>query len=257
MPTAFDLAERLRAGETLFMSWVADPGGLVAETTARAGFDLVNLDMQHGLHDPVSIMRSIGGVVGTGKPAVVRIPVGDFAMASRALDMGASAVIAPMIDTPADARAFADAMKFPPLGRRSWGPTRAMALQGRASAADYLAGANRETLALAMIETREALDNLDAILSVDGIDGVFVGPSDLSVTLSGGTLIDGSDPIVEAPIRRIRDAAEAHGKIPAIFCASGEKAREMANLRYRLIAIAVDQVYIVAGCRALLGAARG
>ena len=92
---------------------------------ARAGFDCVTLDMQHGLHDPVSVMRSISGVALAGKPALVRMPVGDFAMASRALDMGAEGVIAPMINSVADAKAFVAATKYPPIGDRSWGPLRA------------------------------------------------------------------------------------------------------------------------------------
>jgi 4-hydroxy-2-oxoheptanedioate aldolase len=254
--TTIDLRAQLTSGPAVFMSWIGTPDPLVAEATARAGFDAVNLDMQHGLQDPISIMRAIGAVTATGKPAIVRIPVGDFAMASRALDMGAAAVIAPMINTVADARAFADAMKFPPTGKRSWGPTRAMALRGDADGNAYLAVANRTTLSLAMVETREALDNLEAILAVDGIDGVFVGPSDLSLTLSGGRFVDGENEIVDAPIRRILQAAQAAGKIPAIFSASGGTARKMAALGYRLVAVGQDALYLAQGARAMLRDAR-
>ena len=107
------LAARLRAGETLIAGWCGLPEPLVAELTARAGFDCVTLEMQHGLHDIGSVMRGIGAVALAGKPALVRIPVGDNATASRVLDMGAEAVIAPMINTAAEARAFVAAAKYP------------------------------------------------------------------------------------------------------------------------------------------------
>jgi 4-hydroxy-2-oxoheptanedioate aldolase len=115
------LAARLRAGETLFTAWSAIPDPLVAEFLARSGFDAVTLDMQHGCHTSDSVLRSVPAIALAGKPAVVRVPIGDFAMASRALDFGATAVIAPMVNSMADARAFAAAMKFPPEGERSWG----------------------------------------------------------------------------------------------------------------------------------------
>ncbi|MEJ1161037.1 HpcH/HpaI aldolase family protein [Prosthecomicrobium sp. N25] len=255
--SSFDFRTRVMQGPTVFMSWVSMPEPLVAEATARAGFDAVNIDMQHGLHDPVSVMRAIGGVAAAGKPAVVRVPLGDFAMASRALDMGASAVIAPMINTVADARAFAEATKFPPLGKRSWGPARAMTLRGETDGTRHLASVNGETLALAMIETREALDNLEAILDVDGIDGAFVGPSDLSITLSDGAYVNGDAPIVDEPVRRILAAAEARGKVAAIYAISGARARQMAVLGYRLVAIAQDQLYLAQGAKAMLAEARG
>ena len=133
-------AARLRAGETLFTAWSAIPDPLVAEFLARTGFDAVTLDMQHGCHSTESVMRGVAAITLAGKPAIVRIPVGRFEMASRALDFGATAVIAPMVNSVADASAFAAAMKFPPLGERSWGPTRVLALHGIAE----LAGLSRD-----------------------------------------------------------------------------------------------------------------
>ena len=150
--------------------------------------------MQHGLHDIGSVMRGIGAIALAGKPALVRIPVGDNATASRVLDMGAEAVIAPMINTVAEARALVAAMKYPPIGERSWGPNRVLAMRGTEPQV-YLESGNRASLAFGMIETRRALAALDDILGVDGLDGVFVGPSDLSVTLSDGARIAPFDPI--------------------------------------------------------------
>ena len=254
-PSSFDpfsLAARLRAGETLHVAWVGSPEPLTAEAVARSGFASLVLDMQHGLSDPLTVMRSIGAVAAVGKPALVRVPVGDFANASRALDFGAAGVIAPMINSVEDARAFADFMKYPPLGKRSWGPSRAMALMGEADPQRYLATANRGTLALAMIETRAALDALDGILAVEGIDGVFIGPSDLSVSLSNGAFVDQDHAIVEEPLRRVAAASAAAGKVAAIFGGSPARARFVREIGFRLISVGIDPGYITLGCETLL-----
>lgn len=177
---SMSLSSRLRAGETVLSAWSSLPEPLTVEILAHSAFDAVTLDMQHGGHDEASILRSLGLVLNAGKPPVVRIPVGRFDMASRALDFGAHAVIAPMINSVDDARRFAAAMKYPPVGERSWGVFRANADYGAPGSNDYLTTANHDTLAFAMIETRDAYDALDAILDVRGIDGVFVGPSDFS-----------------------------------------------------------------------------
>ena len=116
----------------------------------------------------------------------MRVPLGAFATASRALDFGAEGIIAPMINTVADAKAFVGAAKFPPLGERSWGPTRAMTLAGISDPKQYLNEANAATVTLAMIETKTAMANLDAIAAMPGIDVLFVGPSDLSIGLTDG-----------------------------------------------------------------------
>ena len=114
-------------------------------------------------------------VLRAGRHPVVRIPVGRFDMASRALDFGAEAVIAPMVNSVADARLFAASMKYPPLGERSWGPTYAFPRHGKGDFAGWLAESNGRTVSFAMIETRAALDSLDGILGTPGIDAIFVG----------------------------------------------------------------------------------
>ncbi|MHA1189620.1 MAG: aldolase/citrate lyase family protein, partial [Alphaproteobacteria bacterium] len=124
------LSRRLRAGDTILTGWNAIGDPLVGETMARAGYDAVLMDMQHGFHTTDSILRGVGALALAQTPALTRIPVGRFDMASRALDFGSQAVVAPMINNVADARAFAAAMKYPPVGERSWGPTRSLALHG-------------------------------------------------------------------------------------------------------------------------------
>jgi len=250
------LAGRLSNGETIYCGWVSLPEPLVAEAVARSGFDCVLLDMQHGQLDIGSVMTEIGAVALAGKPTVVRVALGDDATASRALDLGAEAVIAPMINTVEDARRLAAATKFPPLGERSWGPTRAMALQGIEQASHYLESANRFCLTFAMIETVRALDALDAILGVDGIDGVFVGPFDLSVSLSAGRRVGPGDETVDVAIRRIAERAGAAGKIAGIYASTAEWARSYRSFGYRFIAVGADQVYLTSGATEMLEAAR-
>jgi len=250
-----DLAKRLGAGETLFMGWcgIADP--LSAEIIAREGFDACLLDMQHGAIDTSVAISGISILAAAGKPALVRIPVGDFAAASRMLDAGAAAIVAPMINSIADAQHFAAFTKYPPLGERSWGPYRTLPMTGL-SAPAYLADANAMHLSIAMIETRAALDALDDILAVPGIDGVLIGPSDLSITLSKGASIDPGSSLVDAELDRIVARSQAHQKLPCIFCADGPRAKALAARGFRLLSIGTDQTLLRGAAKAALAAAR-
>ena len=173
--------EALEPGQAVITAWSGVPDALTVELLTYQGFGAVTLDMQHGGHHEDSVLRSIVPIHKAGKPAIVRIPVGRFDMASRALDFGADAIIAPMVNSVDDAGAFAGSMKYPPVGQRSWGPTFAFPRHGKGTQADWLAQSNTRTVSFAMIETRQALDALDGILEVPGIDGIFVGPSDFSI----------------------------------------------------------------------------
>jgi 4-hydroxy-2-oxoheptanedioate aldolase len=253
MPT---LVSVLRERGTCLTAWIATPEPLLAENAARVGFDCVTVDMQHGLHDPASVMRSLGAIALGGVPALVRIPVGDFAMVSRALDMGASAVIAPMINSAADARAFAAAAKYPPIGERSWGPVRAMQLSGASDAGAFLRSANADTLTFAMIETRAAVDALDEILAVPGIDAVFIGPSDLSIALSDGADVDPMRPDNQKMAAEILQRARAAGKLAGIFAVTAEQAKLYRGLGYDLVALGTDGIYFRLGASVMLAEAR-
>jgi 4-hydroxy-2-oxoheptanedioate aldolase len=255
--SASAIRARLSAGETLYTAWSAIPDPLVAEFLARSNFDLVTLDMQHGCHSTESVMRGVAAITLAGKPAIVRIPVGAFDMASRALDFGATAVIAPMVNSVADAKGFAAAMKFPPQGERSWGPTRVIALKGWPSLPAYLEGANRETLAIAMIETRAAQAALDDILKVDGIDGVFVGPSDFSIALSNGGQVAPNDPDMLKAAAEVARKATAAGKVACTLGVTAEAGKRARELGFRLIALGSDFNYLGAGANALVAAAKG
>jgi 4-hydroxy-2-oxoheptanedioate aldolase len=251
---AFSLARSLRAGETVFSAWCTLASPLAAETVAREGLAAVVLDVQHGLWDTASLVAGIGAVHHGGAAPIVRVPLDDFALVSRALDFGAEAVIAPMINSAADAKKFASVAKFPPAGERSWGPQRAMALQGRNVATDYLREANEGTLTLAMIETPTALKNVDAIAATAGIDALFVGPYDLSTSLSGGKAQDVQAPEVERAIDQICAAATKANKIPGIYCRDAERALAMAKRGFKFLTIGSDLAIVREGAAAILRA---
>jgi len=248
------LARKIAEHQPVLSAWISGTDTGFAETLVREGFDAALFDMQHGATDIDLAMRGIATVALAGKPAIIRIPVGEFQTASRVLDAGAAAVVAPMINSAQEAMQFADFMKFPPLGKRSWGPGRALTLSGLEPQA-YLATANAFQLAIAMIETREALAALDDILSVPGIDGVFVGPADLSIALSHGTLNPQSGAVMDA-LTHIAYRAHAHGKFASGFGLNGSHARMLIETGFLLASISTDAAFLRAGARAELALAR-
>ena len=252
-----NMKKKIQAGQTLFTAWSLLPDALWAGTLASTAFDAVTLDMQHGGHSDESVLRAIGPVIQNGAHPIVRVPVGRFDMASRALDFGAEAVIAPMINTIADAKAFADAMKFPPLGERSWGPGRAMGFHGHKDANGYFQAANGETLAIAMIETLDALAIADQIIALPGIDGIFVGPSDFSISWSKAAFVNPLDSGLTGILSNLADKSKAAGKFGASFGMDGKHAHFLASLGYQLIAISTDQGCLAAGAAAAVAAAKG
>jgi 4-hydroxy-2-oxoheptanedioate aldolase len=237
------LARGLAERRDVLSAWVCVNDSAIAEALAREGFDAVTLDLQHG------------GVDFAGKPTLTRIPVGDFALASRLADAGAAAIIAPMIDDAATARRFAESVKFPPLGQRSWGPGAAQALSGFVGPA-YLHGANAVTLAIAMIETREALASLDAILATPGVDGVFVGPNDLSIALHRGGAVDPDGAEVDRALSEVAARAAAHGKFAGLFCHDGRRAKAALARGFALRSVSTDLNLLRAAAQAELAAAR-
>jgi 4-hydroxy-2-oxoheptanedioate aldolase len=185
------------------------------------------------------------------------VPLNDFAFVSRALDFGAAAIIAPMINSAADARKFAAVAKFPPLGERSWGPQRAMTLQGKTATVDYLREANDGTLTMAMIETPMALAQVDSIAETPGIDALFIGPYDLSTSLSAGKAQDVQAAEVERAIDQICVAANKAGKIAGIYCTNAERALAMAKRGFRFVTVGGDVGYLRDGLAAQMKTLKG
>jgi 4-hydroxy-2-oxoheptanedioate aldolase len=248
----FTLARKLRSGNTVFAGWCGLASPMVAELVGRDGFPAVVLDQQHGLWDTASLFAAIAAVHHANAAPIVRVPIGDFATVSRALDCGAEGIIAPMINSADDARALAAAAKFPPVGERSWGPQRAMTFSGLADSNGYLRKANELTLTFAMIETRRALDHLDAILATPGIDGVFVGPFDLSITLADGKSVDPDSKDVDAALNKILKAADRADKIAGVYCHTAKRARALAKRGFRFITAGSDTSFLRAGVAAVI-----
>jgi 4-hydroxy-2-oxoheptanedioate aldolase len=257
MTTSFSLAAWLKSGETVFSGWCGLAAPLLTEVIAREGFRAVTVDMQHGLWGITETVQAIAAIRHGGGAPVVRVPLGDFATASRALDFGAEGIISPMINTVADARAFVAASKFPPLGERSWGPHRATMLAGLADQKVYLAEANAQTVTFAMIETRMALDNMAAIAETPGIDALFLGPADLSIALSQGVNVDPMSPEVDRELKRIADAAQKAGKIIGAYCHTAERAVALAKRGIHFLAVGSDLGFLRTGAATTLKTLKG
>ena len=247
---AFSLGRQLKAGKIVHAGWCSIASPMIAETMARDGIAAAVLDMQHGLWDVASLIAGIGATHFGGGSPIVRVPLNDFAMVSRALDFGADAIIAPMINSADDARRFAAAAKYPPLGERSYGPQRAMTLHGRTAPTDYLREANEGTLSLAMIETKAALANAEAIAATPGIDGLFIGPYDLATALSDGKAQDVQAPEVERAIDAIGAAAAKAKKIAGIYCRDAGRALALAKRGFTLLTIGSDMNFLREGIAA-------
>lgn len=251
------LKERLSADETLITGWSGVPDALTVEILARQGFDALTLDMQHGGHNEDSVLRCLAPVLAVGKPAIVRIPVGRFDMASRALDFGAEAVIAPMVNSVADAKAFAASMKYPPVGQRSWGPTYAFPRHGKGDSQDWLRESNGRTLSFAMIETRAALDALDGILETPGIDAIFLGPGDFSIAWTNGATVNSTLEEMMETVASVAKRARAAGKHAAIYVTDPKIAGRFVKMGYRLLATGSEHQLIASGAAGLIADLKG
>ncbi|MDZ7603964.1 MAG: aldolase/citrate lyase family protein [Hoeflea sp.] len=251
------LRDLLDQDRMLITAWSTSPSVEMAGGLARCPFDTVTVDMQHGAHTESTAFASVRAITVAGKPAILRIPVGRTDLASRALDMGFEAVIAPMINSVADAAEFARAMKYPPLGERSWGPMKALQIHTDHTPESYFRAANQQTLAFAMIETRAAFADLDGVLATDGIDGIFVGPSDLSISWSNGAGVDPNNEELQDVIAEIGARARKAGKFAAIFAVDPASVPRFAKMGYRLAALNTDPSILHAGAEVMLGKARG
>jgi 4-hydroxy-2-oxoheptanedioate aldolase len=245
------LADRLKAAGPVHAVWCVLPGGHQAEVYGRNGLDVIVSDMQHGLIGYNDMLAMVQGAHRAGVAAMVRPPLDDFATVSRALDAGAAGVIMPMINSADDARRLVNAAKYPPLGERSWGPMAAINASGL-DAGGYLQSANGLTKAFAMVETGRALDNLCDICAVDGLDGIFVGPYDLSISLSGGKAAGASYEGVQEALPNIIAAAQKAGVVAGIYASTRKEAEAYAGLGFRLISVSSDTSVLAGGVAGVL-----
>lgn len=246
-------------------AWTALNSIVAVEELSRQGFDYVCVDGQHGLldygeiRDALIAITAAGAAAGAGVAAggpvpLVRVSENNAAEIGRMLDAGAQGVIVPLIESAADAEAAARAVRYPVSGgARSWGPFRHGA---------HFAGSPAETDAgvtlLVMIETVGALEDVEAILEVPGVDGVYVGPYDLSLALGARVPFeDAILPRLDEALARVRRAARDRGKIAGVHCADGRQARARIEQGFTMATAATDISVLCSGMRAQLEAARG
>jgi len=233
--------------------WLAIPSGYSAEILGHQGYDAVTVDLQHGMIDFASALAMLQAISSTSAVPLVRVSDDTPAQIMRLLDAGAYGIICPMISTAEQAQRFVSACRYPPQGTRSFGPARGLLYGG----ADYPAHANKEILTLAMIETREGLANLDAILATDGLDGVFIGPNDLSLTLTGAASAESTHPVMLAAVERVVSRCREKNKIAGIFCTSGAAAARRIAEGFSFVTPANDVMQLGRASREAVALARG
>jgi 4-hydroxy-2-oxoheptanedioate aldolase len=222
--------------QVVYGGWCMIPSAFAAEIMSAAGCDWLCIDLQHGLIDEHAMRTMVQAAAIRDTPVLVRVPWNEPGAIMRALDAGAEGVIVPMVNTAAEARAAAGASRYPPLGYRSWGPLRS----GMAQHGFNPALGNEQVLCLVMIETHEAVENVDEILDVPGVDGVFVGPNDLAISHSGANDGAGRSSRDVEMIGRVAKACERKGLVAGISCTGPEDAHRWNEVGYWMLGLPSD-----------------
>ena len=235
MPTK--VAKIWASGKAVVNGWLAIPSGFSAEVMAQCGFDSVTVDMQHGVQDYQSMVQCFQAMNGHPVTPMVRVPWNEPGIIGKVLDAGAMGVICPMINTKKEAEAFVQYCKYPPMGTRSNGPIRA-GMYGEATS--YQATANAETLCIPMIETKTAIKNLEAILDVEGVAGVYIGPSDLGLSYGMAPKLDRDEPEILKIYDKILKECSKRGLYAGIHTSGAADAAKCIARGFRLTTLAND-----------------
>ena len=217
-------------------AWCSIPSAVTAEMTSLNEFDSITIDMQHGLVDYQVALNMLQVISGSGKTPLVRVPWNEPGIITKSLDAGALGIICPMINTPEDAINFVGATRYAPEGHRSSGPTRALMVHG----VNYHNEANDKIISLAMIETVEALENVEKIAATDGLTGIYIGPSDLSISMGFKPGLDRVEPEMIDAINKIYDACKNNNIKVGIHCLSPSYLKEKLSNGYDLATLASD-----------------
>ena len=237
-----------RDGKFVTLGWLSVSHGFSAEVMARQGFDALCVDLQHGTSEMKDVAPMLQAISQTDTVPVVRVAWNEPAAIMKALDLGAYGIIVPLVNTAAEAAQAGAAGRYPPVGMRSSGPVRAIHYGGP----DYVAHPNDEIVVLAMIETKEGIENLDAICATPGLDAVYIGPADLSFALGLPPRPDNPDATHLATCDKILAAAHKH-KIKAVMhCASAAFAAGAIKRGFDMVMLTSDISCMVAGARAQL-----
>ena len=240
-------------GGTALNGWLHIPSAWSAEVMAHAGWDSVTVDMQHGMMGTETAILMLQALSTTNVVPLLRVNWNEPGVVMKMLDAGAMGIICPMIDTREQCEAFVGAVRSPPLGYRSLGPTRARVYAG----ADYAEHANDTVLAIAMVETKAGLESVAEIASTPGLDGIMIGAGDLRFSMFGEVGLDGAGEEFKAALQRILDACTANDIVGGIFTASPEYAREMIANGFRFVTVKSDTLILTEFAKKMVDEARG
>jgi 4-hydroxy-2-oxoheptanedioate aldolase len=240
-------------GRTAFGLWMTVPGSVGAEIFAGAGVDYVCVDQQHGVIDYDSMVPMFQAIRAEGTAPITRVLSNDPFLIMKALDAGAWGVIVPLVNNADEAASAVAACRYPPRGMRSYGPVRAAGVIGSRDP-EELGG---EVLCLVMVETREALERVEEITSTPGVDGVYIGPSDLALSLGLPPTLDVTEDAHVEAVNWIREACHRNGIAAGIHAASGEWARKHAEAGFDMVTVATDAALLRRAALRELTVARG
>lgn len=238
-----------KQGDAAVNGWLAIPNSFSAETMAHQGWDTLTIDLQHGVVDYQAMVTMLQAISTTPTVPLVRVPWLEPGILMKTLDAGAYGVICPMVSTREDAQKLVAYTSYAPRGTRSFGPVRALLYGGP----DYPQHANDTIVRFAMIETAQALDNLDDILSVEGLDAIYIGPSDLSLALGCTPTFDDVDPKAAQAIDHILARAKHHGVVAGIHNGAPEAALKRIAKGFQFVTVGSDARLMAAGAQAVVG----
>tara|TARA_B100001250_G_C19696618_1_gene742844 strand:+ start:82 stop:873 length:792 start_codon:yes stop_codon:yes gene_type:complete len=240
------LKEIIKQGKAVINGWLQIPNSFSAEVMAKQGWDSLTIDMQHGVVDYPNALQMLQAISTTDTMPMARVNWNEPGQIMKILDAGSYGVICPMVSNKEQAKKFVQACMYPPKGYRSFGPIRGMLYGG----ADYGNHANNELLKIAMIETKEALDNLDEIMTTPGVDGIYIGPADLSLAVNEKPSFDKSedDPVYPV-IMKVLEHAKKNNIFAGIHNMTAEYAQKMIEKGFQLVTVGSEQRFMATGAK--------
>ena len=240
-----------RNGDAALGLWISTGNAMTAEVLGDIDFDYINIDLQHGLIDYTEAVPVMQALLGTSAVVTCRVPWNEPGIIGKVLDAGAMGVVIPMVNTPAEAEAAVAACRYAPQGSRSFGPIRA----GRLHGPDYASRANAEIACIPMIETAQAIGNLDAILDVEGIDAVYIGPADLSISLGLPPGTDNDAASFNEALDAVLAGCKSRGIAAGIHSDPGVAPKRLAQ-GFQMVTVTSDSQAAASGARAALRTVR-
>ena len=248
------IKQMMKEGKSVINGWLQIPSTVSAEVMAHQGWDSLTIDMQHGLVDYTNALPMLQTISTTDVTPLARVNWNEPGQIMKILDAGCYGIICPMVSNRNEAEKFVKACMYPPYGYRSFGPVRGLIYGG----GDYADHANDELLKFAMIETKESLEKLDEIMSTPGLDGIYIGPADLSLAVGeepGFDKKEGTKAFEQ--IQRILEAAKNKNLLAGIHNGSVDYAKKMVSLGFNLVTIGSDQRFMSSGAKTAIEKIKG